>query len=73
MYLALKKTSNITVKSEGSFFNIIFLKKNNFFWECLLFNSKVLCILIKEKSIQKIFWINFLFKSFLFEILNATA
>ena len=48
----VKKDVKYTVKSEGSFFKLIFLKKTAFFWECLLFNSKV-CILIKQKSIQK--------------------
>jgi hypothetical protein len=66
----VKKDVKYNVKSEGSFFKLIFYEKNNLFWECLLFNSKV-CILIKQNSIKKIFWINFLFKSFLLENLRV--
>ena len=66
----VKKDVKYNVKSEGSFFKLIFYEKNNLFWECFFFNLKV-CILIKQNSIKKIFWINFLFKSFLLENLRV--
>jgi hypothetical protein len=67
-----KDVSKYTVKSERSFFKLIRLKKSAFFGNAYFLIQKY-AYKLNKKVFKKIFLINFLFKSFLFEILSAIA